>query len=88
MVRVGGGWQALDEFLLKNDPCRGMYSPFIYFHHLIIENLLKKCSFIIHSTKKSQFYESLTNKINLSSLQRCHAMIFSRSYKNKGDLTS
>uniref|UniRef100_H2Z6Z6 Uncharacterized protein n=1 Tax=Ciona savignyi TaxID=51511 RepID=H2Z6Z6_CIOSA len=23
MVRVGGGWMALDEFLLKNDPCRG-----------------------------------------------------------------
>ncbi|XP_012271176.1 microtubule-actin cross-linking factor 1 isoform X24 [Orussus abietinus] len=22
MVRVGGGWVALDEFLLKNDPCR------------------------------------------------------------------
>jgi len=22
MVRVGGGWCALDEFLLKNDPCR------------------------------------------------------------------
>uniref|UniRef100_A0A8C5RWA2 GAR domain-containing protein n=1 Tax=Laticauda laticaudata TaxID=8630 RepID=A0A8C5RWA2_LATLA len=23
MVRVGGGWMALDEFLVKNDPCRG-----------------------------------------------------------------
>ncbi|KAG7262981.1 hypothetical protein CRUP_012980 [Coryphaenoides rupestris] len=23
MVRVGGGWTALDEFLVKNDPCRG-----------------------------------------------------------------
>ncbi|KAM9739257.1 dystonin isoform 13-T13 [Dama dama] len=22
MVRVGGGWMALDEFLVKNDPCR------------------------------------------------------------------
>ena len=22
MVRVGGGWVALDEFLVKNDPCR------------------------------------------------------------------
>ncbi|XP_063718492.1 microtubule-actin cross-linking factor 1-like isoform X8 [Symsagittifera roscoffensis] len=22
MVRVGGGWQALEEFLVKNDPCR------------------------------------------------------------------
>ncbi|VEN53623.1 unnamed protein product [Callosobruchus maculatus] len=25
MVRVGGGWVALDEFLLKNDPCRGTH---------------------------------------------------------------
>lgn len=30
MVRVGGGWVALDEFLLKNDPCRGKYSPRIF----------------------------------------------------------
>uniref|UniRef100_A0A914VCI4 GAR domain-containing protein n=1 Tax=Plectus sambesii TaxID=2011161 RepID=A0A914VCI4_9BILA len=22
MVRVGGGWEALDEFLVKHDPCR------------------------------------------------------------------
>lgn len=26
MVRVGGGWVALDEFLIKNDPCRGTYT--------------------------------------------------------------
>lgn len=26
MVRVGGGWMALDEFLVKNDPCRGKHS--------------------------------------------------------------
>ena len=25
MVRVGGGWCALDEFLVKNDPCRGKW---------------------------------------------------------------
>lgn len=29
MVRVGGGWTALDEFLVKNDPCRGKQSKFI-----------------------------------------------------------
>ncbi|CAF5168006.1 unnamed protein product, partial [Rotaria sp. Silwood1] len=22
MVRVGGGWTALDEFLVRHDPCR------------------------------------------------------------------
>lgn len=27
MVRVGGGWMALDEFLVKNDPCRGKVLP-------------------------------------------------------------
>ena len=31
MVRVGGGWMALDEFLVKNDPCRGDTS----FHYFI-----------------------------------------------------
>jgi hypothetical protein len=25
MVRVGGGWMALDEFLVKNDPCRVIF---------------------------------------------------------------
>ena len=33
MVRVGGGWVALDEFLLKNDPCRG--KCFIHLFYLI-----------------------------------------------------
>ena len=23
MVRVGGGWETLEEFLVRNDPCRG-----------------------------------------------------------------
>uniref|UniRef100_A0A8C3FUY4 Microtubule actin crosslinking factor 1 n=1 Tax=Chrysemys picta bellii TaxID=8478 RepID=A0A8C3FUY4_CHRPI len=27
MVRVGGGWMALDEFLVKNDPCRVVLFP-------------------------------------------------------------
>lgn len=31
MVRVGGGWVALDEFLVKNDPCRGKQYFYIYF---------------------------------------------------------
>ncbi|VDN99069.1 unnamed protein product [Rodentolepis nana] len=26
MVRVGGGWTPLTEFLVKNDPCRGMFT--------------------------------------------------------------
>uniref|UniRef100_A0A8C2GDH7 Dystonin n=1 Tax=Cyprinus carpio TaxID=7962 RepID=A0A8C2GDH7_CYPCA len=30
MVRVGGGWMALDEFLVKNDPCRGNVHLMLY----------------------------------------------------------
>lgn len=30
MVRVGGGWVALDEFLVKNDPCRGRFFTRIF----------------------------------------------------------
>ena len=26
IVRVGGGWDPLEEFLRKHDPCRGTYS--------------------------------------------------------------
>ena len=26
MVRVGGGWEPLEEFLRKHDPCRGRYT--------------------------------------------------------------
>lgn len=43
MVRVGGGWVALDEFLVKNDPCRGELSNtilFIYNNNLIIQIIL------------------------------------------------
>ena len=29
MVRVGGGWELLEEFLLKHDPCRGENEPSI-----------------------------------------------------------
>ena len=28
MVRVGGGWEALDEFLVKHDPCRAKVLPY------------------------------------------------------------
>lgn len=51
MVRVGGGWVALDEFLVKNDPCRGKYSsvsPMLIFEALmyILINV-SECSFTL-----------------------------------------
>ncbi|XP_067144018.1 microtubule-actin cross-linking factor 1 isoform X2 [Centruroides vittatus] len=36
MVRVGGGWVALDEFLVKNDPCR---APFLLLRCLPVQSL-------------------------------------------------
>ena len=36
MVRVGGGWVSLDEFLVKNDPCRGWYSFWSHFIELLV----------------------------------------------------
>ena len=45
MVRVGGGWVALDEFLVKNDPCRGTFllaylgTYLIADHYLLFPNV-------------------------------------------------
>lgn len=39
MVRVGGGWMALDEFLVKNDPCRGAFVTFINCNVEIFSNI-------------------------------------------------
>lgn len=41
MVRVGGGWVALDEFLVKNDPCRGKFL-FLSILHTRINKYYKK----------------------------------------------
>ena len=30
VVRVGGGWEYLYDFLLKNDPCRGEWLPYLF----------------------------------------------------------
>ncbi len=46
MVRVGGGWMALDEFLVKNDPCRGEFksSP----QEGTMQGFLSKVYFCVH----------------------------------------
>ncbi|KER23718.1 hypothetical protein T265_14575 [Opisthorchis viverrini] len=36
MVRVGGGWTTLDEFLAKNDPCRGACQRLSSFNDLAV----------------------------------------------------
>ena len=50
MVRVGGGWVALDEFLVKNDPCRGKCHTFIHLFRVPI----CKYSHLKHTTKKPE----------------------------------
>lgn len=40
MVRVGGGWVALDEFLVKNDPCRGRSHKMILSQRFMGFNIL------------------------------------------------
>uniref|UniRef100_A0A8D8X998 Dystonin n=1 Tax=Cacopsylla melanoneura TaxID=428564 RepID=A0A8D8X998_9HEMI len=50
MVRVGGGWVALDEFLVKNDPCRA--EEYLAELMPIFESLRQKeqlpCSYPLH----------------------------------------
>lgn len=59
MVRVGGGWVALDEFLVKNDPCRGKYSPtkciIHHFHRISLPKFTIKFKNHIY-IKLSKFY--------------------------------
>lgn len=54
MVRVGGGWTALDEFLVKNDPCRGEVTITfcLSLHQLKIIRILK--NLIINQALKYQ----------------------------------
>ena len=55
MVRVGGGWVALDEFLVKNDPCRGKST-------LVIFNSIKHATknFFDNTIQQQLFHNILT----------------------------
>jgi hypothetical protein len=53
MVRVGGGWEALGEFLVKNDPCRGKC---FYFKRLSLYFLtLTFCAILNKAKGKTNF---------------------------------
>jgi len=43
MVRVGGGWVALDEFLVKNDPCRGKEADKKFLYDAVILDYSSCC---------------------------------------------
>lgn len=51
MVRVGGGWEPLDKFLLKHDPCRTKVCFKFIFYFRITTNyrveLISTCFMVI-----------------------------------------
>ena len=52
MVRVGGGWEPLEEFLRKHDPCRG-WPGRIHPHFFLVYQLvyiMKKSSKVLLTT--------------------------------------
>lgn len=55
MVRVGGGWVALDEFLVKNDPCRGMYISSL---HIFLIKCNFKCILFIRKKSYCEYFRS------------------------------
>ncbi|KAL7025323.1 hypothetical protein ACKWTF_013447 [Chironomus riparius] len=89
MVRVGGGWIALDEFLLKNDPCRAsetlaMLQPIFESLRADSENS-SMFSFPMLTSSNVKFHKvnSLLRRTNLPriSVSQCHSP--SRDYSSK-----
>lgn len=63
MVRVGGGWMALDEFLVKNDPCRGEWlslslSKILFFFLTVFPRQTDRQCQMSHQCQKQQFLHS------------------------------
>lgn len=57
MVRVGGGWMALDEFLVKNDPCRGNIHPvYVVLNFSPCSGGWFNCIDIINNLKRQQLF--------------------------------
>lgn len=81
MVRVGGGWIALDEFLVKNDPCRGKLTSATCYMHIIMLlqiDIIVVCSHEITSLVVLFFYLQLVSIFNflitfsIHNLLKCH----------------
>ncbi|KAK2708582.1 hypothetical protein QYM36_014249, partial [Artemia franciscana] len=67
MVRVGGGWVALDEFLVKNDPCRAhdiLLELMPIFEHIRLQQDTFPCSYYgcVTSTLGRHSYAGVTIK--------------------------
>lgn len=60
MVRVGGGWVALDEFLVKNDPCRGKFTLIKIMADI---NTLFDC-YLLFKMRFFQYYILVTRNCN------------------------
>lgn len=92
MVRVGGGWIALDEFLMKNDPCRGknihlvltFISHLSYKSNISIKAILE--TFLLTNKLRSIYLQSNTNmelcklkKTYICKLNSCFSFAFTKS---------
>lgn len=92
MVRVGGGWMALDEFLVKNDPCRGKSHTtaggnllFRYMEKRFPETLSQDSS---HSIILVTLISLIHNLHHLSLLYSFSSMSFSSFQYNLSSLSS
>lgn len=63
MVRVGGGWVALDEFLQKNDPCRGKFISDLFISSLFSEIFMSFRTVIYNYSFKLAFAGSPLNEM-------------------------
>lgn len=69
MVRVGGGWVALDEFLVKNDPCRGKFPSttilliLLLYEWIIIQRFLDMQIPKLNNYWFSQYYRKMSTQM-------------------------
>ena len=80
MVRVGGGWVTLDEFLETNDPCRGIsediYPTFYFILFYFFTRKPIQHVFIIYTYEKYNVKFSLTISLEYTRLWISHYYIY------------
>ena len=67
MVRVGGGWEFLYEFLLKADPCRGKYQHKLFWLSMI-HNFIYTCFHLSYILAKQLAENNNLSTLDLSGL--------------------
>ncbi len=60
MVRVGGGWEYLEHFLIKNDPCRGIFFAVAFDRSLFQNFIVTPISFLAIFSLSLSFFSTGT----------------------------